>query len=349
MKRFFPIAFLLSPLISVNGLAQQINWRLSTPSQDAIHQQLNWQAVDNHSTDKTSHISNDVPAPSWRLVPVEEEVRVTTVEALQQPKDSKSNTTQPNSTIPNATEDDPTAGGVRIASPYLGGGVPTAYTLTSGDFFIAGTAGTQGKLRDNVDGSFNMGFGLGNPYSIGSIEIDLNFGSTKNFASNGGLDASIAKVIVTEPRFELSVGGGYLQFFSYGTEGLDTPNGYGVATLSTVLNYGNSDFPQIMQISAGIGGNTFSYLDPVTFTGPEIGYFGSIGVELTPQFGVSLGWSGRGGNISLSYIPFPREIPLSINLLASDIANTSPYGTIGLLTVAWGGNFYRDFGYNYGK
>jgi hypothetical protein len=263
------------------------------------------------------------------------------------PDQAQASPVQPRPNLATPTETDPTAGGLRIAAPYIGGGVPSAYNASGGDYFIAGTAGTAGKLRDNVDGSFNFGFGVGNPYSLASLELAVNFGSTKNFATNGGLDASISRVLITEPRFELAVGGGYLSFFSYGSEGVDTPNGYGVITASTVLNHGNKDFPQILQFSVGAGGNTFSYLDPETFTGPDIGYFAAVGVELSPQIGMSVGWSGRGGNASLSYIPFPRSLPISVNVMASDITSNSPYGTVALLTIAWGGNLVRDFGYTF--
>ena len=346
------------------AMAQELNWQVAPSAASQAGESLTWQVLSPpppvppgpswQVVDSQTAATSETPSAdslAWEPVSPGQEIQVSAADAPPASTEPDDGPTTParKPEIPTATEKDPTAGGMRIAAPYLGGGVPSAYTLTNGDFFIAGTAGTQGKLRDNVDGSFNLGFGLGNPYNLVSLEVDVNFGSTKNFATNGGLDASISRVLVTQPRFELAVGGGYLSFFSYGTEGVDTPNGYGVVTMSTVLNYGNEDFPQILQFSAGVGGNTFSYLDPVTFTGPDIGVFGSVGVELTPQFGVSVGWSGRGGNASVSYIPFPRELPLSINLMASDIANTSPYGTVALLTIAWGGNFMRDFGYHYGQ
>jgi len=63
---------------------------------------------------------------------------------------------------------------------------------------------------------------------------------------------------------------------------------------------------------------------------------------VTPRLGVSVGWSGRGTNAGLSYVPFAM-LPITVNLLGADLFNASPYGTVGVLTVAWGDSFRTGY------
>ena len=234
-----------------------------------------------------------------------------------------------------------------LASPYIGGGLPTAYTANAGDWWGALSAGTPGKLRGGVvDGSASVGVGLGNAFDTLAMGFTWNVGSINYLNANGGFDAAISRALYTSPGFELMLGGGAMNLFEYGNEaGSYFPNLYGVVTASTVLRK-QGEFKQLLSLSAGVGGNNFAYLSN-DFTGPTTGYFAAVGVELSPQLGGSLGLSGRGGNISLSYVPYPRHLPLSVNLLAADVFNSSPYGTVGILTIGFGGNLIRQGRYSF--
>ena len=311
---------------------------------------LTWEAVPSPSADQQAQTLG----LAWEAVPAGDQLVVTGVDANlthpdhSPPSDQAANPAQadPRRLEP-TTEIDPTAGGLRIAAPYIGGGLPGAYNASGWDYYVAGSAGTPGKLRDGQpDGSLNVGFGIGNPYSLASVAVGWNIGSIKNLNFNGGFDVSASRVLITQPNLEVAIGGGWLSFYSYGNEGVDVPNGYGVATVSIALQPNNPRFPQLLQISGGIGGNSFSTLDPVTYTGPSIGYYATAGLEVTEWLGLSAGWSGRGINAGLSVVPFPRSLPISLTLTAADVGNQSPYGTVGILTLAWGGNLKRDFGYS---
>lgn len=66
--------------------------------------------------------------------------------------------------------------------------------------------------------------------------------------------------------------------------------------------------------------------------------FGSIGLELLPNLGISGGWSGRGANAGISLVPFKRT-PLTINLVAADIFYLTSNVPVGVLSISWGSNF----------
>jgi hypothetical protein len=234
---------------------------------------------------------------------------------------------------------------IQYAAPLIGGGVPSGYVAGWGEYYLALSAGTPGKQREGVpDGSINFGFGLGDPFRTLGMQLDVGIGSVKNLGANGGIGGSIGRVLVNEPTLQVAVAGGVMDLWSYTTNetGFFTfPNGYGAITVATPLRRNDPHFSQVLQVSAGVGGNNFTSLDE-NFQGPTVGAFASMGVELTPQLGVSMGWSGRGTNAGVSYVPF-ASLPLTVNLIGADLFNASPFGTVGVLTVAWGDSFRTGY------
>lgn len=234
-----------------------------------------------------------------------------------------------------------------LASPYIGGALPSAYTSSAGDWWAVLSAGTPGNLRGGVpDGSASVGIGFGNAFRTLAVGVTWNVGSIQTLNGNGGVDIAFSRALYTSPSFELMLGGGVLNLYEYGFEtGSYFTNLYGVVSASTVLRL-RRDYNQLLTLSLGVGGNNFAYLGP-DFRGPTTGYYAALGLEFSRQLGGSLGVSGRGANIALSYIPFPRSLPLSVNLTAVDVFSSSPYGTIGVLSVAFGGNLYRAGRYSF--
>ncbi|MFN7819294.1 MAG: hypothetical protein ACK5Q7_06845 [Cyanobacteriota bacterium] len=233
---------------------------------------------------------------------------------------------------------------IQYAAPLIGGGVPSGYVAGWGEYYLALSAGTPGKQRDGVpDGSINFGFGLGDPYRTLGVQLDVGIGSVKNLGANGGIGGSIGRVLVNEPTLQVAVAGGVMDLWSYttGESGYTFPNGYGAITVATPLRRNDPHFSQVLQVSAGVGGNNFTSLDE-NFQGPTVGAFASVGVEVTPRLGVSMGWSGRGTNAGVSVVPF-ASLPITVNLIGADLFNASPFGTVGVLTVAWGDSFRTGY------
>jgi hypothetical protein len=230
--------------------------------------------------------------------------------------------------------------------PNLGGGLPTAYVANWGDFYVLASAGFGGD-RDVSDGDFDAAFstgvGFGDDQQLVAVELRWNIASFKNFNSNGSFDVAVGRTLVNQPRLQVLVAGGILDAYAYrnssSSESIPDPTGFGVVTMALPLREPNFRFNQVLQISAGVGGRDFAGLDS-NFRGPSTSAFGAIGVELAPNVGLSAGVSGRGSNVNLSYTPF-RELPIAINLVAADVFDQSPFGTVAVLTVSWGDNFRR--------
>ena len=49
-----------------------------------------------------------------------------------------------------------------------------------------------------------------------------------------------------------------------------------------------------------------------------------------------------GLNVVLAWIPL-RTVPIFVNLTAADVAGSTPWGTIGVLTVGWGDSLKNGF------
>ena len=149
---------------------------------------------------------------------------------------------------------------------------------------------------------------------------------------------------MNDSRLSLSVAGGVINAFAYGTEFQDLEaqtNGYGAISASIPLRPFDLNFRQMVQLSAGVGGNLFAPLN-VRYEGPSVGGFVSAGVELSPNVGASLSVSGRGTNLSLGWAP-SRRLPVFVSVLAADVFSATPYGTVGVLTIGWSDNFLTGF------
>jgi len=222
-------------------------------------------------------------------------------------------------------------------APDLNPGVPSAFIANWGDVFIGGSAATAGSQRDNVDGSWVAGFGIGDATKNLALEVNAGCGSIKQFCANGGFGFRVGRVLIKQPTGLLALAGGWQNALQWGNEGKQD-NIYS-ATLSYAfpLRPINRDFSQTMQINAGVGNSSFA---PYSATNSEdkIGGFASIGVELSRSVGVSAGWSGRGANAQISYTPF-ADTPLTINLLGADLLGQTPSGTVAVFSMSWGTNF----------
>ncbi|WP_353930857.1 hypothetical protein WJM97_21740 [Okeanomitos corallinicola TIOX110] len=221
----------------------------------------------------------------------------------------------------------------RTYQPGLSFGTPSAFGAAWGDLFIGASAATAGKARDgNPDGSMSAGFGIGNSYELVGIELAFNNGSIKNFGYNGTFDLKAHRVVYVKPNHQIAVAGGWNTFAQYGNEGIRPSGAYGVITSYSFLQPENPVNPMAMSFSLGAGGGDFRQGDAST------GIFGGVGVQVHPQIGMGVGWSGVGLNAGVSVVPIPT-IPFTITAQGADLTDNSPGGTVFVLTVGYGFNF----------
>lgn len=228
-----------------------------------------------------------------------------------------------------------------LIRPSLGGGVPTGFVGGWGDYFVSASAGTPGNLRPDADASFNLGFALGDPQRLVGVDVYMGIGSFKDFNANGSFGASVGRLLVNSPDLQLGVAGGVIDAYSYGTEANPQPiNGYGAVSAVLPLRRG-SRAPRLVQFTLGGGGSSFGAID-TSYELTSSGLFAAAGVELLDNLGFSVGMSGRSTNVVLSWIPL-RSVPIFVNLMAADVFEATPWGTIGVLTMGWGDNLKNGF------
>ena len=220
--------------------------------------------------------------------------------------------------------------------PGLSFAAPSAFGANMGDVFLGTSAAFFGSRDTGLDGSISAGFGLGNSQKLVGLEFGFNNGSIKNFGANGTFDFKAHRIVYAKGTNQIGVAGGWKTFAQYKTkdsnEGIRPSSAYGVVTSYSLLRPNNPGNKMPISFSAGAGGGDFRQGDAST------GVFGGVGVQIHPQVGVGLGWSGVGFNIGASIVPIPT-LPLTITATGSDLTDNSPGGTVLSLSVGYGFNF----------
>jgi len=217
-------------------------------------------------------------------------------------------------------------------SPSLSAGIPSAFGASWGDTFIGFSGATAGKERNNVDGSITLGFGLGDSYKLAGLTFAYNIGSIRNFGSNGTFDLQGSRVVYADQTKQVAAAIGWSSFGQYGSESTIPSTLWGEITSVTLLNPEDSVNKLPLLLSVGVGGGYFSGYDGNTNP------FGGIGLQVAPQLGLGLAWSGVGLNLGLSFVPVPT-IPLTLTTTGGDLTNTSEGGSRFILSITYGYNF----------
>jgi hypothetical protein len=221
----------------------------------------------------------------------------------------------------------------RIYYPTLTYGVPSAFGPGWGDLYISATGATPGNDRDGqVDGSISMGFGLGDPAENVGLNFAYNIGSINNFGQNGTFDMSASRIVYQDPITAVAIAAGWSDFARYGSDAVEDSTVWGTMTSYSFLRPDDPVNKLPLLLSLGAGGGYFRQ-DPAS-----TGVFGGLGLQIAPQVGVGLQWSGVGLNLGLSFVPVPT-IPLTLTATGADLTSNSPGGTRFVLSLSYGFNF----------
>ena len=223
--------------------------------------------------------------------------------------------------------------------PGLSFAAPSGFGANMGDAFIGAsgaTAGTRGNGLNDIDGSTSLGFGLGNSQKTVGLELSFNNGSIKRFGSNGTFDLKAHRIVYAKGTNQVAVAAGWKTFAQYKTEASSEPirpsSVYGVVTTYSLLKPNDPVNKMPISFSLGAGGGDFRQGNAST------GVFAGAGVQVHPQVGVGLGWSGIGFNVGASFVPVPT-LPLTITAQVSDLTENTAGGTVFSLSVGYGFNF----------
>jgi hypothetical protein len=221
----------------------------------------------------------------------------------------------------------------RTYSPSLTFATPSAFGATWGDVFLGASAATTGKARTQPDGSISMGFGLGDARKLVGLELGYNIGSIKNFGYNGTFDLKANRIVYAKGNTQIAAAAGWKSFAQHVKgESVRPSSAYGVVTSYSLLKPNDTVNKMPISFSIGAGGGDFRTGDAST------GVFAGVGVQVHPQIGVGMGWSGVGFNVGASFVPI-STIPLTINAVGADLTDTSFGGTVFVLSIGYGFNF----------
>jgi hypothetical protein len=216
--------------------------------------------------------------------------------------------------------------------PGLSFAGPSAFGANMGDAFLGLSGTTAGKTRNVIDGGTSLGFGLGDSQKLVGLEFAYNNNSIRKFGSNGSFDLKAHRIVYAKGTNQVGVAAGWNTFANYGTDPTGPSSAYGVVTSYSLLKPNDSVNKMPISFSAGVGGGSFRQGNAST------GVFGGVGVQVHPQIGVGLGWSGVGLNLGASLVPVPT-IPLTITLQGVDLTDNSTGGTIFAFSIGYGFNF----------
>ncbi|MDB9450690.1 hypothetical protein [Dolichospermum circinale] len=216
--------------------------------------------------------------------------------------------------------------------PGLSFAAPSAFGANMGDAFVGASAAFFGNRDTGLDGSTSLGFGLGNSQKLVGLEFAWNNGSIKDLGSNGTFDLKAHRIVYAKGTNQVGVAAGWKTFAQYGNESIRPSSAYGVLTTYSLLKPNDSVNKMPISFSLGAGGGDFRQGNAST------GVFAGAGVQVHPQVGVGLGWSGVGFNVGASLVPIPT-LPLTITATGSDLTNNSQGGTVFALSVGYGFNF----------
>jgi len=231
-------------------------------------------------------------------------------------------------------------------------GVETAFAANQGDYYVYaiwygydsntredfrlddGTLLTREKPEWILDGGAGLGFGLGSSSQFVSLQVGYNFNSFRDVEKGGSIDVKLSRDLVLSEALRLSMAAGVQGVYSHGDDSEEGSSPYAVMTMALPIRFEGSK--RTLQMNAGYGGGKFRGVGSPTIL--EQGVFGSLGLEVSDNVGLSVGWAGRGVNGTLSIAPFQGK-PLFINISANNILDYDNLGRTAVIGVTWGGNF----------
>lgn len=218
-------------------------------------------------------------------------------------------------------------------------GVESAFIANQSDYYIYTVIYAYDDQGDAVaDGGAGVGFGLGSSKDLVALQIGYNYLGFREGNRGGTVDAKLARDLVDNESLRISLGAGALGLIGHGKGSDDGVTPFVVASLAAPVEI--SSVERAVQINLGYGGGKFQEVQsPIPL---QEGFFGSIGLELADNVGVSAGWAGKGLNTTLSISPF-KGIPIGINLSAENVTDYEDLGRAYSLSLTWGSSFRSPF------
>ena len=215
---------------------------------------------------------------------------------------------------------------LRIA-PASSSGTPSAYGATWGQGYFGGGIFLPFDDDGNPDGSFALGFGLGDAVKSIGMEINVNVtsvggGNDFDFADSGTIGFKLHKYF----NPDIGVAFGWVDPISWGDSNNAKDTFYGVVTKSFKLKPENTKNNLPLIVSLGIGSGIFRSIGAIRSGENSVNVFASLGLRLTPQFALSSSWTGNRLNLGASVVPL-KNTPIVVNAVITDVTDNLENGT----------------------
>ncbi|HYW19425.1 MAG TPA: hypothetical protein VE956_08955 [Nodularia sp. (in: cyanobacteria)] len=218
------------------------------------------------------------------------------------------------------------------ALPGSSAGTPSGYGASAGQVYIG--VGLVFPLEDDsdgfVDGSYSVGFGLGDPVKFVGLEVNANFTSAGGDALKGGefdVGTSGYMGLKLHKYFAdgTAVAVGWSNPLKWGESSNNKDTIYGVVTKAFALLPNNPNHKLPLTISVGVGNGGFRSLEAREANENNVNIFGSLGLRILPQASLVSSWTGNRLNIGTSIIPF-KNTPFIINGIFTDVTRNFDTG-----------------------
>ena len=200
--------------------------------------------------------------------------------------------------------------------PAMGANSPTAFGAQWGDLFVGAGFAPKARLVEDHDGSFGVGFGIGNAWTLAGLEVSaISFSTFRSGWGNRlGVDLKLHRIL--PGSFAVAVGWESALLRGV-TDGLRSK--FFVVSRWFQLREDDTAPFSAMTLSVGVGNGRFQSVEDLQAVRNRIGYFGSAAVRVLQPLSVIADWTGPDLVLATSLAPFDRH---------------AVTGTIGLADVA---------------
>jgi hypothetical protein len=189
------------------------------------------------------------------------------------------------------------------------------------------------RFRNDADGVFGLGFGLGNPQKNLGLQIGLSFVDLSNPFKDGAVNFKLHRRLPKDMSLAL------------GTQGVttwgDTDGGssvYGVITKRFLLKEDRTKPFSELYTSFGIGGGQFRSESDIDNGVESVGVFGSLSLRCVQPASLITEWTGQDLTIGVSFVPF-SSIPLAVVPAVTDITGSAGDGARFIFGIGYSFSF----------
>lgn len=191
---------------------------------------------------------------------------------------------------------------------------PTGFCAKWGDIFTGLGITNRGRYTDNPDGSYVVGFGLGDPVSWLGFELTVTFLNMRRFLNSGkSISAKVSHTFADTTS--LSVG--KIDFLQFPRNAADTgTSNYLALSRAFQLTDDPTDYFSLAVATLGVGDGQFKTDEQVIGRIPSFGVFGSLSLRVAQPLNLIANWD-QNLHLGASIAPF-RRFPFILSIGALD-------------------------------